>query len=105
MNIMYKCQLCKKTYEYYEEVYQNPSFDPMKKIRAKRKGEEYTEESGGIIKANGIMLKNFSDFRQDGAITEQYTGRELDIYINLCPDCMRKLLDNLDFSGTSPWEY
>lgn len=89
MNIMYKCSFCKNVYDWYEGVHENPN------------------GSGVFVKANSFILKSVDpiDVDEDGAVggTAQECQEGLNTYINLCPDCMRKLLDNLHINGNNAW--
>lgn len=99
MMIQYKCCFCQKNYDWYDGIYENPNYDDDKARLAKRKGEEYEEKRGVFIKANGFTL-NFIPPIDDSArnaegIEPELADGNLGCLINICPDCMRKLLDNL----------
>lgn len=99
MNIEYKCCFCRKSYDWYSGLYENPKYNIYDELKARRRGEEYNEEKGVYIPANGFTLCKINpiDDRIDAkeAIEIDRVGGNLDLYINICPDCMRKLLDNL----------
>lgn len=99
MIIDYKCCFCGKSYEWYGGIYENPKYNINDKLKAGRSGEEYNEKAGVYIPANGFTLCKINPI--DDGIDAQKTievervGGNLDLYINICPECMRKLLDNL----------
>lgn len=108
MNVMYKCSFCGKIYEWYGGLYENEKYSFDEKRKAERKGEEYNEDSGVLINANAFVLKRFAPL-------PEYEGEEMEVdeadgnlegaVINLCPDCMRKLLDNIKINDEPPWDY
>lgn len=108
MNVMYKCSFCEKTYEWYDGIYENPNYDFTERRKAEREGKEYSEEAGVFVNANSFVLKRFEPLpEKDG---ENFKAEEADgnlegLYINICPDCMRKLLDNLHLEGISAWDF
>lgn len=110
MNIMYKCQFCGKVYDWYDGLYENPKYNPNEASLALRKRENYPEKRGAHIYVNGLVLKYIKpiDDRVDGegitakpaTLRRHYPAEgNLNVYINLCPDCMRKIIDNLKFNG------
>ena len=110
MMIEYKCCFCRNPYEWYEGLYENPKYSVYEEIKARRRGEKYKEEKGVYIPANGFTLCSINPI-DDGIgaanpIEVNKVGGNLDVYINICPKCMRKLLDNLcaDGSGGNAWE-
>lgn len=99
MRMKYQCCFCSALYDWYEGLQENPKYDYFDKIRAEEKGEKYNEEPGVWIPANSIILRMVEPIH-DGiddevALEDKPVGGNLDVYLNICPDCMRKLLDNL----------
>lgn len=77
------------------DVYENPDFDWREADRVRCKGGEYNIESGTLIEANCIVLKQFhpTPEREGDELTVQEANNNMEgLIINLCPDCMRKLL-------------
>lgn len=88
MNIMYKCCFCAKPYDWYEGVRKDPE-----------------NEAGAFIKANSFVLTRVDPIDINiGGATVQSDDDVLDTYINLCPNCMRKLLDNIRIDGSKVWD-
>ena len=56
MMIEYKCCFCKNSYSWYEGLYENPNYNIMDELKARRNGQEYKEKAGTYIQANGIKL-------------------------------------------------
>lgn len=101
MNIMYKCCFCQQVYDWYEGIYENPKYDFGEQRKAKRQGKEYSEKSGIFISANAIRLEQV--IVNDDDIGVETPDNNIG-HINMCPDCMRKLLDNYrDGSGNNAW--
>lgn len=107
MNIMYKCCFCQKIYDWYDGLYENPEYKSEDALKARRDGKEYAEKPGVFINANSFILKKFCplpDRENDKLIVDPADGNLEDLVINLCPDCMRKLLDNYrDENGDNAW--
>lgn len=102
MNIMYKCCFCKKVYEWYEGLYENPKYSYLDERKAEHQGEEYSEKPGIFIGANAILLERV--IVNDDSIDAETLDDNMGVHINLCPNCMRKLLDNYhDESGNNAW--
>ena len=100
MLIAYKCCFCRKTYDWYDGLYENPKYDYDEKRRVERQeGKEYPEKSGIFVKVNGMLLKFLRPISDTADGTTETTAEpadgNLDAFINVCPDCMRKILDNL----------
>ncbi len=98
MNIMYKCCFCQNIYEWYDGLYENPKYNFHDECTAKHQKKEYPEESGFYISANAILLAK--------VITDDVglNVETLNTNINMCPDCMRKLLNSYhDGSNNSIW--
>lgn len=73
----YQCSYCKKLYDWYDGVYDDP------------------EERDVFINANCFVLRKFDPVPEaDGErLTVNTVGGNLDdTVINLCPECMRGLL-------------
>lgn len=110
MMIEYKCCFCRKSYEWYGGIYENPNYDEIKERKARRQGEEYNEDSGVYIGANGFTLCCINPINDNIDAREpikiESVGGNLDVYMNMCPECMRKVLDNLfpDDERHNAWE-
>lgn len=104
MNIMYKCCFCQQVYDWYEGLYENPKYDLAEKRKAERQGKEYSEHPGIFISANAIRLEQVI-VNDDGIGVETLDDNDnMGVHINMCPDCMRKLLDSYrDESGNNAW--
>lgn len=103
MNIMYKCCFCQKVYEWYDGLYENPRYNFDERRKAERQGKEYPEKSGVFISANAILLEQV--IVNNDNIGVETLDDNMGVHINLCPDCMRKLLDSYrDESGNSAWD-
>lgn len=102
MNIMYKCCFCSNIYEWYEGLYENPKYNYLDERKAERQGEEYSEKPGVFISANSILLEQV--IVNDDDIGAETLDGNMGVHINLCPDCMRKLLDSYrDAGGNDAW--
>lgn len=93
---IFKCCACLKAYDWYEGIYENPKYDSDAACRARLKEGEYEEESGVFIRSNGIQLK----FAEPTISSEESEFSDADgnlagCFINLCPECLRKLMDNI----------
>lgn len=99
MRMKYQCCFCSALYDWYEGLNENPKYNYSDKIKAERKGEKYNEESGVWIPANSFtlcMMEPINDnIDNEIALNVKPVGGCLDIYLNICPNCMRKILDNL----------
>lgn len=107
--IEYRCCFCRKIYDWYDGIYENPKYDSQAERIARHKGEAYTEEPGGFIAVNGFTLCRILPVN-DGvsagcAIEAEPANGNLNVYLNICPDCMRKMLDNLypEHSDENAW--
>ena len=83
MNIMYKCSLCTKTYDYYENV---------------------ENEKGVSIHANCFKL-----FQHDPVDTEKtklnpVNGNINNACFNICSACMKQLLDRTIIYDQNVWD-
>ncbi len=111
MGIYYKCCFCRKNYEWYEGLYENPNYNEDDARKARRRGEEYEEEAGTYVKANGFTLCRIDPINDSIDAKEPISVTNLDsnlsVYLNVCRDCMRKILDNLYPEGnkTNAWNY
>lgn len=106
MNILYKCCFCEKQYDWYDGIYENPNYNLEEEFKAKRNKMEYGESPGVFIVANSIALKNVApvDDRINGeALKVANVNGNLSVYINICKDCMRKIIDNLHMDDDSAW--
>lgn len=98
MNVMYKCCFCQNVYEWYDGLYENPKYNLRDERTAERQGKEYPEKSGFFIGANAILLERV--FVSDNDVSAE----TLDDHFNMCPDCMRKLLNSYhDGSNNGAW--
>lgn len=106
MNILYKCCFCEKQYDWYDGIYENPNYDSEEATKARRNGTEYSEDHGTFIAANSIILKQVApvDDRINGTPLTAISPACFDIYINICEDCMRKILDNLHIYDGTAWD-
>ena len=98
MLMKYQCCKCRKIYNWYDGVYQNPEYDSFKAMKAKHNNEEYPE-SGIFIDANAFVLKKFEPVpEKEGEKFDELEdphGNLDGMIINLCEDCMRELLMNI----------
>ena len=92
-----QCCKCRKIYNWYEGVYENPEYDYREAMKKKRNNEEYV--SGGVfIDANAIVLKKAAPPVCKEGETQDVSdpsGNLDGMIINLCEDCMRELLMNI----------
>lgn len=95
MRTMYKCCFCDAIYDWYDGVFENSEYSWTEAERARRNKEVYPVDSGTRIEANCFVLKQFHPVpdREGQEQSMQEANGNLDgLIINLCPDCMRKLL-------------
>ena len=109
MMVEYKCCFCQKLYDWYEGIYKNPDYSFRDKMKAHKNGNEYNEEPNGYIAVNGFTLCRIDPIDDtvcaEKAINAEPAPGNLNIYLNICPDCMRKMLNNrhLTSNGGNPW--
>lgn len=102
MNIMYKCCFCQQVYEWYDGLYENPKYDFHEERKVERQGKEYSEKPGIFISANAILLEQV--IASDDGICVETLEDNMGVHINMCPDCMRKLLNSYrDGGGNNAW--
>lgn len=92
-----QCCKCRKTYNWYDGVYENPEYDYREAMRKRHNNEEYIS-GGTFIKANAIVLKKAEPHPdREGEVqeVESTDGNLNECVINLCEDCMRDLLTNI----------
>lgn len=110
MMIEYRCCFCRELYDWYEGIYKNPNYNLREEIKARRKGEEYTEKSGNFIAVNGFTLCQIQPINDnvsaDCAIEAEPPKGNLNVYLNVCPKCMREILNNLypTYKNVSAWD-
>ena len=93
-----QCCKCRKIYNWYEGVYQNPGYNSFEALKAKRNNKEYPD-SGIFIDANAFVLKKIEPVPdkegQEFDEPKDPHGNLNGMIINLCEDCMRDLLMNI----------
>lgn len=106
MRIKYKCSFCNELYDWYDGLYENAEYSFADERKAERQGAEYTVEKGVFISVNGFVLKRANPIDTNAEIQEA-DGNLQGLFINLCPDCMRKLLDKIkpESEFDSVWDY
>lgn len=110
MNIKYICSFCDTPYDWYSGIYENPGWtelDDKEKRKIEKAGGTYEKTPGIFIEANAFRLYVIEpdDDRKTPTIREVRQPRNnLDTYMNICPVCMRKLLDNLKIDSESAWD-
>lgn len=90
MLMKYQCSFCKKMYDWYEGVYENPSFESNKAHK-----DGYDVKPGVFVKANSFVLKSFQPipgYSSEKLDVDEADGNLEGMVINLCSDCMRELL-------------
>lgn len=110
MRVKYKCCFCDSLYDWHEGLYSNPKYDFAEESKARRDGREYAERSGCLINANSILFACHAPVpdKQSEIMDVEMAGENLEnVVINICPDCMRKLLDNCNPStdNFNAWQY
>lgn len=109
MLIQYKCCFCLKTYDWYDGLYENPNYDSQKKRIADKNGESYPEKPGVFVNTNAITLCCVEpvddNIHNPNPLSAKPVDGNGDVYINLCPACMRKILDNTHLidENTDAW--
>lgn len=99
MLFKYRCCFCGTLYDWYDGLYENPKYNFDEEQKALKKGETYGQKRGVFIPANGFVLHRINPIddrvNAKSAINVEPLGGNLNIYFNICSNCMRKLLDNL----------
>ena len=108
MQIVYKCCKCGEIYEWYDTLYENPEWEKIDfKTKQAMSPEERMKAAGVSIKANCFILKAFTPCDDKDTQVNDTDGNLKGAVINLCGDCMRKLLDEIHpfyDSGNCWWE-
>lgn len=86
MNIMYKCSFCNKIYEWYDVVYEDPK-----------------DKNSIYAKTNCLMLLHHPPVEIEKTEVTNADGNLDNLHINICQDCMHKLLDNLTIDNDNAW--
>lgn len=87
MNIMYKCSSCGKMYDWYEAVYEKP-----------------TDKNSIFVRANCFKLMYHAPVDVEQTVIKDADGNLDGMYINLCEDCMHKLLDTIQIDNEPLWD-
>ena len=88
MNVLYKCSFCKKTYDWYEVVYEKPD-----------------DNSSVSARVNCLKLFFHEPVDENKTEIKGADGNLHNLCINLCEDCMHKLLDNLTICEMNAWDF
>lgn len=99
MKVKYQCCICDALYDWYDGVYENEAYSESDARKARCEGKPYEVKSGVYINANAIRFMNFAPAPDRCGETLEEGGEDIgnleDFPINLCPDCMRKLLKKI----------
>lgn len=87
MNIMYKCSFCNKIYDWYEVVYENEK-----------------DENSIFVKANCFKLLYHAPLEIEKTDLQNADGNLNNLCINVCPDCMHKIIDNIKIDNNPAWD-
>ncbi|MBP3857948.1 MAG: hypothetical protein IK990_20280 [Ruminiclostridium sp.] len=88
---IHRCAICNKIYYYYNEICENPDYDA---VSARFNG--YGGDKGKWQESvNGICLVCADPYQ------EEIEGADISYFLDLCPDCMRTIINTAYNNGHS----